>query len=74
MLFDGRLRRGDGKGSNVFDESWREMLDSQLSLWRAKAPGDKAEPTELPVERWQSEPALIGDFTPIAWRVDEDSI
>ena len=74
MLVNGRLRRDDGKGSGVFDESWREVLDSQLSLWRAKAPGEKAESPELPVERWQSEPTLISDFTPVAWRVDEDKI
>lgn len=74
MLVDGRLRRDDGKNSGVFHESWREVLDSQVSLWRAKAPSEKAEPMELPVEQWQCEPALIGDLTPIAWRVDQDKI
>lgn len=75
MLVDGRLRRDDGKGAGVFDESWREVLDSQLSLWKEKAPDEKGAPIDLPIERWQSEPGLSGgDFKPIAWRVDQDAI
>lgn len=73
-LVDGRLRRDDGKGAGVFDESWREVLDSQVTLFRAKAMGANPEPADLPIAQWHLEPSLSGDFMPIAWHVERNAI
>lgn len=74
VLADGQLRRDDGKGAGVFDESWREVLDTNATLFRVQAAGGAREPVEMPIAQWQSEPGLATDFQPIAWRVKEDKI
>ncbi len=74
MLVDGRQRRDDGKGTGVFDESWREVLDSQVTLLRVKAPQGEPEPVNLPIAQWQSEPGLRNEFEPVAWHVDQDKL
>lgn len=74
VLADGQLRRDDGKGTGVFDESWREVLDTHATLFRVQAAGGAREPVDMPIAQWQSEPSLASDFQPISWRVEEDKI
>lgn len=71
---NGRLYRDDGKGVDVFDDSWREVLDSQITLSLMKPPGQDHELVILPIEQWHSMPGLLGDFQPVDWRVEQDRI
>jgi len=73
-LVDGKLYRDDGKGVDVFDESWRDVLDSQITVSRVKTPGANAEPVQIPVTQWAAEPGLSGELSPVAWRVEQDKI
>jgi hypothetical protein len=73
-MVDGKLYRDDGKGAGVFDDSWRDVLDTDISVSRIKAPGSESDPVSLPVAQWASEPGLNGEFTPVAWHVAEDKL
>ena len=73
-LVEGRLLRDDGKGTGVFDESWREVLDSQVTLSRIKVPGQGPEPVALPIAQWHLEPGLGAEFEPAGSRVELDPI
>lgn len=74
MLVDGRLRRDDGKESGIFDESWREVLDSHAALFRMKAAEGVRERVDLPISQWHSAPGFVPDFQPIAWDTVPDTI
>lgn len=73
-LVDGRLLRDDGKGTGVFDDSWREVLDSQVTVSRMTAPGQKPESVELPIAQWRLEPGLSGEFEPVGSHVEQEAI
>ena len=73
-LVDGKLFRDDGKGVEIFDESWRDILDQQITVRRTNAEGAASEPVSLPVAQWPAEPGLRGEFEPISWRVQQDRI
>lgn len=73
-LVDGKLFRDDGKGVEIFDESWRDVLDSQITVCRVKAAGAEPEPVPMPVAQWSTEPGLRGSFEPISWHVQQDKI
>jgi hypothetical protein len=73
-LVDGKLFRDDGKGVDVFDDSWRGVLDSQITVSRVKAPGADPEEVQMPVEQWSAEPSLRGNLEPVAWHVQQDKI
>lgn len=73
-LVDGKLFRDDGKGVEVFDDSWRDVLDSHATISRARTPGADPERVELPIAQWSSDPSLSGKFEPIAWHVEQDRI
>ena len=71
---DGRLYRDDGKGIGMFDDSWREVLDSQVTISRVKTPGQESVVVARPIAEWHLEPGLIGDFEPVAWHVEQEKI
>jgi hypothetical protein len=73
-LVDGKLFRDDGKGVEIFDESWRDVLDSQITVSRVKAAGAEPEPVQMPVGQWSAEPGLSGNLEAVAWHVQQDSI
>ncbi|GAC1424122.1 MAG: hypothetical protein NVSMB6_25150 [Burkholderiaceae bacterium] len=73
-LVDGKLFRDDGKGVEIFDESWRDVLDSQITISRAKTAGAVPELVQLPIAQWSAEPGLSGDLAPVAWHVEQDKI
>lgn len=73
-LVDGKLFRDDGKGIEIFDDSWRDVLDSHITVSRVTAPGSAPEKVDLPVSQWTAEPGLNDDLAPIAWHVEQDSI
>lgn len=73
-LVDGKLFRDDGKGVGIFDDSWRDVLDSHVSVSRASVAGAQREPVNMPVARWSAEPGLSGELVPVAWRIEQDRI
>jgi Uma2 family endonuclease len=73
-LAEGKLYRDDGKGVDIFDDSGRDVLDSQITVFRAQAGGAQAAPVQMPVAQWSAEPGLSEDLKPVAWRVQQDSI
>jgi hypothetical protein len=73
-MVDGKLYRDDGKGVEIFDESWRDVLDSQITVSRMKTPGAALEQVQLPVTQWATQPGLNGDLSPVAWHVEQDKI
>jgi hypothetical protein len=73
-LVDGKLFRDDGKGVEIFDDSWRDVLDSKVSVSRVRTAGTDPEPVELPIAQWSTEPGLSGKFTPISWRIEQETI
>lgn len=73
-LVKGKLYRDDGKGVDVFDDSWRDVLDSQITVSRAQVAGAKPEPVQMAVAQWSAEPGLRGDFMPVGWHVQQDRI
>jgi len=70
-LVDGKLFRDDGKGVEIFDDSWRDVLDSQITVSRVKTAGANPEPVQMPVAQWSGEPGLSGDLAPVAWHVEQ---
>ena len=73
MLIDGKLYRDDGKGTGVFDESWREVQDSQILILQGKTADGGDRPMNVAIAQWSSVPGLRGDFAPNAWHVKEDT-
>jgi hypothetical protein len=73
-LVDGKLYRDDGKGVEIFDDSWRDVLDSQITVSRIQTPGAVPEHLHMPVAQWSAQPGLSGDLSPIASRVELDKI
>jgi len=73
-LVDGKLFRDDGKGVEIFDDSWRDVLDSQITVSRVQTPGAAPERLQLPVGQWAAQPGLSGDLSPVAWHVEQDKI
>lgn len=73
-LVNGKLFRDDGKGIAVFDESWRDVLDSQITVSRVKTADAEPERVDMPIARWSTEPGLSGDFAPVNWHVEQDKI
>lgn len=73
-LVDGELFRDDGKGVEIFNESWRDVLDLQITVSRVKAAAAKPEPVQMPVRQWSAEPGLSGNLEAVAWHVQQDSI
>ncbi|MFL6718081.1 MAG: hypothetical protein ACJ8G3_17170, partial [Burkholderiaceae bacterium] len=73
-LVDGKLYRDDGKGVDIFDDSWRDVLDSQITISRVQRAGAESKPVHMPVQQWSAEPGLGGDLVPVAWRVQQDRI
>jgi hypothetical protein len=73
-LVDGKLFRDDGKGVGIFDDSWRDVLDSKITVSRTKTADASPERLPMPVAQWSGEPGLSGDLTPVAWHSDQDRI
>lgn len=73
-LVDGKLYRDDGKGTGIFDESWREVQDSQITISQEKTTEVRDLPLSISVAQWSSVPGLSGDFAPNAWHVEQDTI
>ena len=74
ILVDGKLYRDDGKGTGIFDESWREVQDAQITISQEKTTGGEDRPLNISIAQWSSVPGLSGDFAPIAWHVKEDTM
>lgn len=72
-LVDGKLYRDDGKGVDVFDESWRDVLDSDIKVSRITA-GGQPQQVSLPVAQWAAQPGFSGDLTPVAWHTEVDKL
>ena len=73
-LVDGQLFRDDGKGIGIFDDSWREVLDSQVTLSRTGASDQNSESSDLQIAQWHLEPGLSAEFDPAAWDTVAESI
>lgn len=73
-LVDGKLYRDDGKGVEIFDDSWRDVLDSHITVSHFETPGAAATQLQIPVTQWASQPGMSGDLSPMAWRVAQDKI
>ncbi len=73
-LRDGKLFRDDGKGVEIFDDSWRDVLDSKVTVSRVKPTSIAPELLPLPIAQWTTEQGLSGKFTPISWRIEQDTI
>ena len=73
-LVDGKLYRDDGKGTGIFDESWREVPDSQITVSQENTEGIESRPPTIATLQRSSVPALRGDFTLHAWHVKQDTI
>ena len=73
-LVDGKLYRDDGKGTGIFDESWREVPDSQITVSQENTGGIENRPLTIATPEWSNVPALSGDFASHAWHVKKDSI
>ena len=73
-LVDGKLFRDDGKGVDIFDDSWRDVMDSKVTVSRVRTTSADPEPVPLPIAQWTTEPGLSGKFTPISWRIDQETI
>jgi hypothetical protein len=73
-LVDGKLFRDDGKGVDIFDDSWRDVLDSQITVFGVKKAGADLVRVKMPVAQWTAEPGLSGDFSPVAWHVDQEKV
>lgn len=72
---DGLLLRDDGMGSGLFDETSREVLDSQVVVSR-KPPqagsADGYEPAAMTIAQLAQIPDLNDELVPVAWRVEEE--
>ena len=73
-MVEGKLYRDDGKGVDIFDDSWRDVLDSQITVSRAQGAGAESESVHMPVQQWSNENGLGGELAPVAWRVQQDRI
>lgn len=73
-LVDGKLFRDDGKGVDIFDDSWRDVLDSQITVAHAKTAGAAPQSVPMPISQWSGESGLSGDLVPVAWHVEQDRI
>jgi hypothetical protein len=73
-LVDGKLFRDDGKGVEIFDVSWRYVLDSQITVSRVQVAGAEPEAVKMPVRQWSAEPGLSGNLEAVAWHVQQDRI
>lgn len=73
-LVEGKLYRDDGKGVDIFDDTWRDVLDSQITVFRTQVTGSGPEPVPMPVAQWPAEPGLSGDLRPVSSRVQQDRI
>jgi hypothetical protein len=73
-LVDGKLYRDDGKGVEIFDESWRDVLDSQITVSRVNTPGAAPEAVHVSITQWVAQPGQSGDLSPVAWHVEQDRI
>lgn len=73
-LVDGKLFRDDGKGVDVFDDTWRDVLDTQAALVRVNTPAGEGERVNLPIAQWESEPGFNSDFQPIAWNTVRETL
>ena len=74
---DGKLLRDDGMGSGLFDETSREVLDSQVTWHRAGATANGADgvaPDAMTIAQLAEDVGSNGDFVPVAWRVEEDRL
>ena len=69
------LLRDDGMGSGLFDETSREVLDSQVA-WHRKNPEQDSADAFAQVEMTiaQLDPGSDEDFIPVGWRVEEDRL
>ena len=74
---DGKLLRDDGMGSGLFDETSREVLDSQVTWHGAQARRngtDGAAPQTMAIAQLADDAGSNGEFVPVAWRVEEDRL
>ena len=74
---DGKLLRDDGMGSGLFDETSREVLDSQVTWQGAQASrngADGAAPQAMTIAQLAEDAGSNGEFVPVAWRVEEDRL
>lgn len=65
-LVDGKLFRDDGKGVDIFDDSWRDVLDNQVALVPSSASAAQSSRVDVPISQWESEPGFSRDFKPVA--------
>ena len=73
-IVDGRLYREDGKNTGIFDDSWREVPDSQITVSQVTIAGVEVRPSTTAVAQWLSVSGLNCDFTPHAWHVEQGTI
>jgi hypothetical protein len=70
-LADGVLLRDDGKGSGLFDENSREVLDSDVTVTqRQSAASDQYQPIDMPIAQLSALVRANGEFNPVAWHVE----
>jgi len=70
---DGILFRDEGKGSPLFDENSREVLDSHVQFSRAKTSGSvEYDPVEMTIEQAAAQVGVDKIFAPITWHAIEE--
>lgn len=73
-LVDGKLFRDDGKGVDIFDDTWRDVLGSQVALVPSSASAAQSSRVDVPIAQWESEQGFSSDFKPVAWETAPETL
>jgi len=69
---DGTLLRDEGKGSPLFDENSREVLESHVQFSEAKTSGsNEYDPVAMTIAQAAAQTGTDITFSPIAWHAIE---